>query len=141
MNQRGFTLVELMFVVAIIGVLSVVMIPQMSNAIRRAHESTTKGNLATMREALTMYSVDHEGLYPQDNLTSLITFGYLKEIPLKSTPPYHPDGNSVSAGDEDSWANSRGDWYYDNVPGDPLFGKVWVDCDHMDLKGNRWTTY
>ncbi len=64
-SKKGFTLVELMIVVAIIGILAGIAIPRYMNFIRRSREGATKGNLGAVRSALNIYYSDTEGLYPQ----------------------------------------------------------------------------
>ena len=71
MNKMGFTLIELMIVVAIIGILAVVAVPKFADLINKSKEGATKGSLGSVRAALTVYYGDQEGQYPVDALTSL----------------------------------------------------------------------
>ena len=79
-TQRGFTLLELMFVVAILGILTVVAIPRFQNAPTKAKEAVLKTNLHTMREAFDQYFAD-KAAYPE-SLETLVEEGYLREIPI-----------------------------------------------------------
>ncbi|MBI5555872.1 MAG: prepilin-type N-terminal cleavage/methylation domain-containing protein, partial [Elusimicrobia bacterium] len=63
-SKKGFTLVELMIVVAIIGILAGIAIPRYMNFVRRSREGATKGNLGAIRSALNIYYTDQEGIYP-----------------------------------------------------------------------------
>ncbi|MDD5131777.1 MAG: prepilin-type N-terminal cleavage/methylation domain-containing protein [bacterium] len=70
-SKKGFTLVELMIVVAIIGILAGIAIPRYMNFIRRSREGATKGNLGAVRSALNIYYSDTEGLFPSRGVTAV----------------------------------------------------------------------
>lgn len=79
-NQApGFTLIEMIIVVAIMGILVSVAIPIYQVHIRRAHEAVLKEDLYTMRNAIDQYTQD-KSKAPQD-LNDLVTAGYLRAIP------------------------------------------------------------
>lgn len=78
-QDAGFTLIELMIVMAIIGVLAVVAIPKFESAVRMAREAALKEDLHVMREAIDSYTIDKQKA-PQ-SLDDLIQDGYLKAIP------------------------------------------------------------
>ncbi len=56
----GFTLVELMIVVAIIGIIAGIAIPRYISFIQRSKEANTKGNLGVLRSAISIYYADAE---------------------------------------------------------------------------------
>jgi general secretion pathway protein G len=76
----GFTLVELMIVMAIIVILVSIAIPQYQKALIRAKESVLKNNLFTLRQVIDEYTYDKQKA-PQ-SLQDLVSAGYLKEIPI-----------------------------------------------------------
>ena len=78
-QSGGFTLIELMIVMAIIGVLAVVAIPSFIGAIKQAREAVLKEDLHVLRAAIDSYTMDKQQA-PQ-SLDDLITDGYLKAIP------------------------------------------------------------
>ena len=82
MNRRrfGFTLVELMIVMAIIAILMSVAIPIYSRSITRSKESVLKNNLFTMRTVIDEYTYDKQKA-PQ-TLNDLVSDGYLRQIPM-----------------------------------------------------------
>jgi len=59
--KKGFTLIELMIVVAIIGILAAIAIPQFAQLVAKSQEGATKGNLGTLRSSLSIYYGDLEG--------------------------------------------------------------------------------
>lgn len=78
-GRRGYTLIELIIVMAIIGILIGIAIPMYTNAIRRSNETLLKNNLFVMRNAIDEYTFDRK-MAPQ-NLSDLVDEGYLREIP------------------------------------------------------------
>jgi type II secretion system protein G len=63
-TQRGFTLIELMIVVVIIGILAAIAIPNFISMQDRAKEGATKSNMHTFQLAAEDYSVLNDGVYP-----------------------------------------------------------------------------
>jgi len=76
----GFTLIELMIVMAIIAVLMSVAIPIYNRSIIRSKESVLKNNLYTMRTVIDEYTYDKHKA-PQ-NLSDLVSEGYLRQVPV-----------------------------------------------------------
>lgn len=77
--RGGFTLIELMIVMAIIVILVGVAIPHYQKSIVAARESVLHSNLSAMRSAIDEYSYDKQKA-PQ-TLQDLVTGGYLRDVP------------------------------------------------------------
>jgi general secretion pathway protein G len=78
-QPRGFTLIELIIVIAIIGILMGVAIPVFQIHLRHANEAALKEDLYTLRNAIDQYTQD-KSKAPQD-LNDLVSAGYLRAIP------------------------------------------------------------
>lgn len=78
-KNAGFTLVELMIVMAIIMVLAVVAVPSYVAAMRSAREAALKEDLHVLRNAIDSYTADKQKA-PQE-LQDLVQDGYLRSIP------------------------------------------------------------
>jgi len=85
MKKKGFTLIELMIVVAIIGILAAIAIPNMVYTKKKAKLSACKSNLKNIAAALDMYAGDNNDTYPTTGTTPaadagvLITAGYMQK--------------------------------------------------------------
>ena len=80
---RGFTLIELVIVLALIGILVGIGIPQFKTSLRRGKETVLKENLHTLRVLLNQYYMDKEK-YPM-TLQALVEENYLLRIPEDPT--------------------------------------------------------
>jgi general secretion pathway protein G len=81
-NRRrfGFTLIELMIVMAIIAVLMAIAVPIYTRSIQRAKESVLKNNLFSLRTVIDEYTYDKQKA-PQ-TLQDLVSDGYLRQVPV-----------------------------------------------------------
>lgn len=136
--KGGFTLIELMIVVAIIGILAAIAIPKFADLIRKSNEGATKGNLGAIRSALSIYYGDLEGTYPNNPQSLTISGKYLSNVPKAKTPPFHGD---ASAFDLQTTPDDGGGWSYNNTTTNANFGTLLVDCTHTDSKNTNWTSY
>ena len=82
-KRSGFTLIELMIVIAIIAILAAILVPNFVRARGQGHLTACKSNLKNIGTACEMYATDNAGRYPANlsALTSGAMGGYLKSIP------------------------------------------------------------
>lgn len=147
-KTRGFTLIELMLVVAIIGLLAAIAIPKFADLVVKAKEAVIKGHLGAIRSALNIYYADNEGRYPPmpyGMLKNVLTTGgkYLDEIEAISIPTVpghrgHPEFNPGNVSDA-FFGNSLsgGEWAYITVGG----VRIVVNCTHTDSMGTTWSSW
>jgi len=78
-TRSGFTLIELIVVLAIIALLVSIVAPRYSHTVENARESSLKTSLNVMRDAIDKFAAD-KNRYP-DTLDELVSAGYLRNIP------------------------------------------------------------
>ena len=79
-HDAGFTLVELVIVLFIVGLLAALAVPSVSGAITRGQEAALVENLTVMRRALDDYYAD-KGIYPE-SLQTLVEQNYISFVPI-----------------------------------------------------------
>lgn len=130
MTNAGFTLVEILIVVVILGILAAIVIPQFTQASTEARENSLRANLQTIRSQIELFKIQHNDAAPTSNLTfenqmqgrtdqdgtvnAAGEFGpYLQDIPVN---PF-TNGATINA----TYAVG-GDWTYAvDAQGDPSF--------------------
>ncbi|PKL92378.1 MAG: hypothetical protein CVV21_03445 [Candidatus Goldiibacteriota bacterium HGW-Goldbacteria-1] len=138
-NNKGFTLIELMVVVAIIALLAAVAVPKFGQMLEKANLGATLGNLSAIRGAVHIYYGSNT--YFPENLND--DAPWVKELignqlpAVKCAYPLHasPRGNQVTLGDLIPSTEGKG-WYYN-------LGKGWIYINSVasDIKGINYTVY
>ena len=85
--KRGFTLIEILIVVVILGILAAIIIPQFTDAAQDAGAASARSQLQTMRSQIELYRVQNNGATPADDGTGfgpwaeLVTENYVRAAP------------------------------------------------------------
>ncbi len=117
-GEAGFTLIELMIVVSIIGILATIAVPSYQSSLLKARETVLRQDLFTLRELLDQHRADR-GEYPS-SLDSLVEAGYLRALP------------------KDPFTNSTSTW---QEMYEPTEGGVFDVYSGSDLLGTDGTAY
>lgn len=89
-NKKGFTLVELVVVIAILGILAAIAVPKLAGSRDNAKAKANEANIRTIESAISIYQADY-GITTYPSMTQLTT----GEKYLKNNPVY-PYDNSKS---------------------------------------------
>jgi prepilin-type N-terminal cleavage/methylation domain-containing protein len=163
----GFTLIELMLVVAIIGLLAAIAIPKFADLVIKSKEASARGTLGALRSAIHIFYADNEGVYPPSGATgglNILTIGgkYMNAIPAIAIPA--PGNHSASSGvnDNEGFADDYAGgylFYYEGTPppasmmlptpipswwGEEIYfplGSLLIMCSHTDSRGQIWSSY
>lgn len=150
-KSAGFTLVEVLIVVVILGILAAVVIPQFSAAGIQARESSLRFDLQTMRSQLELFKIQHDNKLPStESMESFMAdmravseegFGpYIQKMPIN---PFINAATSKADGimfERDRMASCPGDgsagWWLNTVTGEFRANDVGVSMDgivHKEL--------
>jgi prepilin-type N-terminal cleavage/methylation domain-containing protein len=102
MKRKGFTLIELMIVIAIIGILAAIAVPNFKKAREQAREKSCYANQRVILGAVEMYNMDNSAMISTGltgKLTTLKDQGYLKSEPqCPSTTGVYSETEDMSGG-------------------------------------------
>jgi len=127
-TESGFTLIELMVVMLIIGVLMAIAVPSYIGAIKAAKESVLKEDLHVIRNAIDSYTMDKQKA-PQ-SLQDLVEAGYLKVIPV--------DPMTRTA---ESWVTEQSDALHSIDQTDPGIDDVHSGSQEPGSDGQPYSTW
>ncbi len=156
-QRRGFSLVELVIVIVIIGVIAAIAVPRLSRGAKGARDASLRGDLAIMRNAIDLYSVEHRGKFPtvakfvemlttytdEDGLdnatkTTAFIFGpYLKAVPGLPIAGTGTTGGAAGATGVAAADAADIGWIYDAATGD-IEANTGTSADES---GDDYSTY
>ena len=147
-TQSGFTLVEILIVVVILGILAAIVIPQFTDASTEAKTSSLCSDLQTMRSQIELYKIQHNDKLPSSAAVGFVLamtektdidgnadgeYGpYLQKIP---TNPFNDLDTITEAATDPGIAGGAG-WFFDTTEGDFRADDAGVTTDgtaHIDL--------
>lgn len=101
-NQRGFTLIEVMVVVVILGILAAIVVPRLLDEPEKARRTSAATQIRNLEEALGMFKLDN-GFYPstEQGLQVLVTKPTIGRIPNR-----YKEGGYIRRIPDDPWGNS-----------------------------------
>ena len=140
LRKRGFTLVEILIVVIILGILAAIVIPQFTNASQDARKNSLTSQLQTIRSQVELYKLQH-----QDNMPALLTapgwtlltqksnvYGTVTTSgsfgPYLQATPVNPLNNATTIllGDGTAAPTGNNGWVYDYGTAGSGTGKFWA---------------
>ncbi len=130
---RGFTLVEILIVVIILGILAAIVVPQFTSAASESREQSLKANLFRIRQQLQVYKEQHNGNWPPlgadgqgfiDHMTRASNANGALGDPGAAGYPFGPYLTRIPANPETGFdtvgngAIGSSDWYYNEATGE-----------------------
>jgi len=126
-SRKGFTLIEILIVVIILGILAAIVIPQFTNASDDARKSSVASQLQTLRSAVELYKLHHGDSYPLDDggLDERIATGGVWNWELLLTTTLSYDSRTVGP-------------YLQQTPSNPMNNLNGMSINTADISGDGW---
>jgi len=151
-RSGGFSLLELVIVVSIIGIIAAIAIPRFSRATAGASDAALTGDLAVMRNAIDMFAAEHGGTFPAlativaqlttytdvagtanaSKTTTYIYGPYLRQVPKL------PVGAKKGQSGIDDEAGTAIGWIYTAATGDIQASTTDLELDAAGTKYNEY---
>lgn len=126
--KNGFTLIEIMIVMAIVSILVSIAVPLYQKSILRSKESVLRNNLFSMRTVIDEYTYDKQKA-PQ-SLQDLVSEGYLRQVPI-----------DPMTGSDQSWKVIMEDGLNTTSQSEPGIFDVRSGSDKVSLEGTPYSEW
>jgi prepilin-type N-terminal cleavage/methylation domain-containing protein len=145
MRRKGFTLVELAIVIAILGILAIYAIPKYQGMVEEARTAQAKAQLGTVRSALAIYYAKNSGKFPASLDESLFADGNVPTVEATKEDGTVVKSYAVATGNNDGVVDSTeitdaGGWIYD-VSSDYAKADVRINAKGTSVEGKPWYQY
>ena len=135
--EKGFTLIELVIIIVVLGILASVAIPKYKNIVAESKEAACKGALGSLRSGVSIYYANEAvttGTAAWPPIDSVRTVGSVMEHAIPSNP-YQPEANApdsvVTGVTKGAIVGTRGGWAYL-----PATGEIWPNTNTVGE--NNW---
>ncbi len=167
-KKNAFTLVELIIVVAILGILAAIILPEFQGHVQKAKEAAAKDNLRILREAIERYAIDHNGVSPGYTLNNTAstpdTLQFNLQLVFRASNALgqladfgtggYPFGPYLTEIPENPFNKRKTIWVIDNTtifPASPIDSYGWIykpstkdirlDTSEVDSQGTAYFSY
>lgn len=113
-RHKGFTLIELIVVIMILGILATIAVPKFLKTSARAHDNATRQSLAVVRNAIELYTADHNGELPGQagvelavDLADYIRGNFPVSSPQANNTVVYEDAVTLTVGGAEGWRYSQ----------------------------------
>jgi MSHA pilin protein MshA len=136
-RQAGFTLIELVIIIAVLGILAAVAIPKYANITSESKEAAARGALGGLRSGVTIFYANQAvttGTAAWPTLNQFGTPGVVMEQSIPGNPYQHPDSaaDSIVTGvTKGTTVGTRGGWAYNATT-----GEIWPNT--ATVGENNW---
>lgn len=129
-NQKGFTLIELVMIIVILGILAAVAVPKYQDLSSEAKEASARSSLGSLRSGITIYYANQAVTTGTATWPALVDLGTPGTVMAQAVPanPYQAEANApdsiVTGVTKGVIVGTRGGWAYN-----PTTGEIWPNTN------------